>query len=262
MGTPTGIPTSAPSTTREQVAPSQAPETEKLPTLEPFVQDTPQTASPTRAPTRCTVSNGSFGATLGDPASVMFGYEVETDPNLQSGPLDVQVLPPLEEAMTRFLLPVLFPDTCGVESTTTRMVNRRRLEVIGINSRPDDKISPGVQCNELDDENNNCAFVDGELTMNYVLRGTETQESFVSLILDRLRFGMDSDAFLPAHPSIVRVTFIVGVEGTDVVDRDPNDTDDSIDWWPWLVIGGVLFIACCGLIAFRMSRTPRDFAES
>ena len=193
---------------------------------------------------------------------------METDPDLQNGPFDLDVLPALEDSMTQFLLPVLFPRTCSVPSaggdttaTARSGTTRRRLEVFGVSSQPTDQISPTVECQELLVATNNCNFLEGQLTFNYVLRPGETVESFVRLVLERLRFGMDSDAFLDAHPSIKRVSFIVDLDDIpDTVaptnpneDRDITDDDDSLEWWPWLLVGSVLFIVCCGILCFRLN---------
>eukprot|EP00977_Amphora_coffeiformis_P000629 scaffold140_cov163-Amphora_coffeaeformis.AAC.10 len=263
---PDASPTSSPTVSRDQAAPTPAP----------FVQAGSNTASPsqsqpTGASPSCTIVGGSFGSTLGNPTQVVFGYEVETDPEFQNGPFALDVLPGLEESMTNFLLPVLFPETCsepsegGDATATTRSgtdLIRRRLEVVGISSLPTDQISTSVECRELLVATNNCNFLDGQLTINYVSRSGETLESFVRLILERLRFGMDSDAFLDTHPSIERVSFIIGLDDTPdtVAPTDPNsgrdivdDDDDGIRWWPWLLIGSVLFIACCGLLCFRLT---------
>ena len=255
-----GTPTSTPTVVRDQDTPTPAP----------FVEAAVNTARPSGQPPACSVSGGSFGSAFGNPTPVTFGYEVETDPVLESGPFASAVLPDLEEAMTNFLLPVLFPGTCsapsgGGDTTTTFRsgAGRRRLEVIGVASRPTDQVSTSVECRELLVDSNSCIFVNGQLTINYVQRPGETVESFVRLVLERLRFGMDSDALLDAHPSIQRVSFIIGLDDLPFPtmapsdqDRLVDDEDDGILWWPWVVIGGALFIACCGVMCFLRTRRP------
>lgn len=221
--------------------------------------------------------DGSFGLTFGSPNAVRFEYEVEINPDLLIGEFASEVLPNLEESMANFLLPNLFPGTCALspgDATASFRSGavRRRLEVVGISSRPADEVSTTIECQDLLDPSNDCNYLDGELTLNYVERAGETIETFIRLALEGLRLGMDSDAFLDAHPSIVRVTFIDGPELADEPDgnEDPttgngdDDDDGSIAWWPWLLIGGVLFIACWGLLCCFGTRrfSPQSSREN
>lgn len=218
----------------------------------------------------CEAVDGSFGSTEGNTVTVVFGYEVETEPTSQGGSLASAVLPDLEDAFVAFLLPAVFPDTCAAAATTfSSGGGRRRLEVIGIDKSPEDVPAAGVQCQQLDVPGNNCTFVDGSLTLHIILRIGESIESFRVLILERLRQGMEADAFVSAHPSIERVTFILGIEGPGP-DPDPVPTnapstdsslkaedDDDLEWWPFLVGGSVLFMMCTGLLVHRRKMTGR-----
>jgi hypothetical protein len=190
---------------------------------------------------------------------------VETEPTSQGGPLASAVLPDLEDAFVAFLLPDIFPDTCAAVATMTRSSEggRRRLEVIGIDKSPEDVPAAGVQCQQLDVPGNNCAFVDGSLTLNIILRIGESIETFRMLILERLREGMEQDAFVSAHPSIERVTFILGMEGPEptnapAADLSRESEDDDLEWWPFLVGGAVLFTICSGLLVYRRKMTGRE----
>lgn len=230
------------------------------------------TSRPTARLPGCRISNGNFGSSLGTPTEVSFGYEVETNPALQGGTVSTQVLPPLEDAMVAYLLPALFPNTCSLsENEVTEETEDTRTGAIGVNASPRDRIAPSVPCGELDVATNNCAFVDGGLTFSFLEeRGLESRQATINLILERLEFGMDNDIFLAAHPSIVRVTFIVGVGGEnpsppeDDADRGINvegtndDDDDSLPWWPWLLIGGIFVPLCCGIAAYQRNNNTRQ----
>ena len=175
--------------------------------------------------------------------------------------------------MVAFLLPVLFPDTCDEDATATARIvdgirQRRRLQVMGIQMMPQDQVVPAVQCDELDVATNNCAFVDGALTFSYREGSSQSSESYVFLILDRLKFGMDNDYFLSAHPSIERVTFIVGAGG-DVRTLAPSDFEgrnieiddsDTLPWWPWVLVGGAFLTVCSGVMVYRRNQTPEEFS--
>jgi hypothetical protein len=221
--------------------------------------------------------DGRFGSTQGIPAAVTFAYEVEVDPAEISDTVSEEVLPALEQVMVEFLLPELFPDECGGTVIVTARLGagrRRRLEVVGVDSFPVDRVSADLVCEELEVATNECSFVDGSLTINYVLRGNETLQGFVNQVLARLRLGMDTDEFLVAHPSIERVTFVDGSGGPSLIptaaptpiDQDGrpivDDDDDTIEWWIWLLIGAGLFTACSGLLVYYQRNNAADVGRS
>ena len=172
--------------------------------------------------------------------------------------------------MIEFLLPTLFPETCAPVITSrigsgSRGLRQRRLEVFGIDVFPPDQVSEEEVCQELSVVTNECFYVDGALTITYVLREGETLQSFVNLVLERLRFGMENDSFLGVHPSIEKVTYVIGSGGptgpsisgpptssptTSDSDRGVDDDSVVLEWWFWLFVAlGV--VVCVGSLAYR-----------
>jgi hypothetical protein len=212
---------------------------------------------------------------VGARSVIVFAYEVEVNPaEISSGTITSEVLPPLEQTMVEYLLPTLFPDECAEPPAATGRLGsrgRRRLEVVGVSSLPVDQVLEEMECQQLDVDTNECSYVGGAVTIRYVLREDETLQGFIQTVLDRLKFGMNTDAFLIAHPSIERVTFVEdGMNRTESptlsptrVDenRSPGDDDDEIDWWIWLLIGAVMFTVCSGLLAYRYMQSQEEMTH-
>ena len=168
----------------------------------------------------CTAEGNLFGSPDGDPWFLEFGYEVETNPDDINGSFSATVLPPLEAAFNSFLLPSLFPEICreaGVETS------RRRLRVVGISAVPVDEPRPEIPCELPVQPGNTCLVVRGSLILFF--SGSEDTIAIDQDVRDQLKLGMDTDAFVPAHPSIARVTF---VDLDNSIDRAPT-ASPSVD---------------------------------
>eukprot|EP00545_Synedropsis_sp_CCMP1620_P007501 CAMPEP_0119003752 /NCGR_PEP_ID=MMETSP1176-20130426/745_1 /TAXON_ID=265551 /ORGANISM="Synedropsis recta cf, Strain CCMP1620" /LENGTH=433 /DNA_ID=CAMNT_0006955377 /DNA_START=74 /DNA_END=1375 /DNA_ORIENTATION=+ len=143
--------------------------------------------------------DGLFGSEGDTQVVVKFAYELETNPSIASN-----VIPPLENAFSAAILPGLFSEKCSQRNKIG--VRRRRLVATGVSTRPEDIVLDSVSCGQTDAQSNNCAVVQGELTI-FLLEGT-SDPAVKDNIIQILRNGMTNGEFLYAHPDIERVTFV------------------------------------------------------
>jgi hypothetical protein len=210
----------------------------------------------------CTSEGNLFGSSDGDPLFLEYGYEIETDPATIQGTLANVVLPPLEVAFNNFLLPELFPEICAVG-------RRRRLRLVGLSTAPGDEPRPELACVGNVAPSNDCTLVSGSLIL--FVDENEQVSVFEERVRERLKLGMDNDAFLSAHPSIKRVSFVdtndVGLPapasegpadapsnggGGAIEDRDDDDFGNNFVL-PVLLAAGSVIIITGGVVAARKS---------
>jgi len=153
--------------------------------------------------------NGEINA-----VSIKYMYEVETDPNI-SGRYEMDILPAIEDTINSAIFP-LFRSRCD---DSRRLRRTDRLEVVGLSTLPlDAPIEKECQMN-ITDVSKKCTSTEGALTLFY--RGILSDETII--ILDTIRAGMKSGAFINCHPAIVWMSFIeVQKDGTDRVIKDPE----------------------------------------
>ena len=236
------------------------------PTLTP---DTPleETTEPTQpVVASCETSAGIYGSTQSTPLTVSYGYELETTP-LSIPELQNDVIPPLEIAFNNFLLPNLFPGVCGQVSA-----RRRRLAVRGISTVPADVPIVTVPCQTpKKDTANDCVFVRGRLMLYTDESGP--REGYTNTVRNGLEFGMSNDAFVDAHNSIVKVTFVetdingfpadytptpspededpLSDDETRAIDVQGADDDDRELLLPLLLVAGAVLIVVTGIVTYR-----------
>lgn len=229
-------------------------------------------SSTTRSPTTgegtstsCTSNGNSFGSADGDPRFLVYGYQIETNPNIIVGSLADDVLPPLEQAFVDFLLPQLFPQTCPELDT---LPSRRGLRVVGVTATPNDEPRPEIACRGTVATGNTCVFVRGSLLV--FVDENEIASVLERQVRHRLKLGMDNGVFLTSHPSIRRLTYVeTDANGLPIVvsdDSNQNSTDtdvqiedDSVDSDNDLVFPIIMAAAACIVIALG-AVTARRFS--
>jgi hypothetical protein len=215
--------TASPTPTTTGIPPTNVPSGGNALTLSPVVQATAQ-------PSSVCISEGNL---FGDPLFLEYGYEIETDPATIQGTLANVVLPPLEVAFNNFLLPELFPEICAVG-------RRRRLRLVGLSTGPVDEPRSELACVGNVAPSNDCTFVSGSLIL--FVDENEQVSVFEERGRERLKLGMDNDAFLSAHPSIKRVSFV-----------EPNDPPEPTTnvVLPVVLAAGSVIIITGGVLATR-----------
>ena len=136
------------------------------------------------------------------PATVTFFYEVEVFTSNDPDVLEREVLPALETSFNDFMLPELFSGECSVRR---KLKQRRRLALVGISARPDDRIRDDMVCETLVElAGDTCKRVLGQLTLYSDEDRLLTDEDTVRSIL---REGMEDGSFNDVHSRIVRVSY-------------------------------------------------------
>ena len=249
--------TDSPTVPRVLSTPTTAPTTGNVPTL------SPATTLEANA-TACVTQGNLFGSSEGDPRFLDYGYELETRPDEIPGSMSAIVLPPLEVAFNNFLLPELFPQNCSNDGA----IPIRGLLVLGISALPADEPRPEVVCKGPTAPGNSCLFMRGSLIA--FVDENEDLEPLEDRVRARLKVGMDANAFVSTHPSIVRVTYVeTGIDGlptlppetdvpregsVDVIEVEGGADDDD------LVLPIVLGAAACIIIAVG-AIVARRFSE-
>ena len=253
-GQRTPTPTSAPTRLRTQSNhPTQSPMVStippsSLPSLAPITTGAPS-RTVEKSNGNCFTENNLFGSADGDPRFLEYGYEVETNPESSTGTLSTVVLPPLEVAFNNFLLPTVFPQLCNnlFES------RRRLLRVVGLSAVPSDEPQPEITCTMATKPGNSCFFVRGSLIL-FADQEDQDMGAVNQLVRDRLKLGMDSDAFLSAHSSIVRVTYVdtgsngLPTNGEGLEDKDDADKNLVL---PIALASAAVFLMAIGIVVSR-----------
>lgn len=193
----------------------------------------------------CSPNNdGLFGSEGDFELAIEFAYELETNTSMPS-----DVLFPLENAFSAAILPSLFSEKCS--NALTPGIRRRRLAATGVSARPEDIVLDSVACGEKKSESNNCAVLQGELTV--FLSEDESDEVMNQAIIQILKDGMTNDEFVYAHPDIERVTFVVlsaipkssATAAEDSPTPAPNNRDGLGGLWGVIasVVGLLLLLA-------------------
>jgi hypothetical protein len=165
------------------------------------LSDTPSTSIvPTKVQPCIPADDGLFGSEGDFELVIEFAYELETNMSIPS-----DVLAPLENAFSAAILPSLFSEKCS--KLLTPGIRRRRLAATGVSAKPEDIVLASVACGEKKSDSNNCAVMQGELTV--FLSDDDSDEVMNQAIIQILKDGMTNDEFLYAHPDIERVTFVV-----------------------------------------------------
>jgi hypothetical protein len=168
---------------------------------------------------------------------IEFGYELETDPSVE-GKVEDEVLPVLENNLNSFLLPVVFPFECGGSDGSTQDQS-----IVGIAARPDDLVLEEFECNSTGVAGNICQVIRAEITL--FTNDGRRLEVGEDQILDALRSGMEDGAFVVAHSSIVRVSF---VDLGDLEEVEPSPIETPIQDSEGLMVGLVMAAAGAALV--------------
>jgi hypothetical protein len=87
--------------------------------------------------------SGLFGSDQGQEQYIEYFYQVETQPTTTIDDLNT-LLGKLETSVSRTIMPELFSDQCAPISRMRRKREpKRRLEVMGVSSKPPDKVLDG-----------------------------------------------------------------------------------------------------------------------
>lgn len=213
-------------------------------------------------------SDGFFGSTGNSTIALTYNYEVETDPT-KNGDLTGDILPAVESKINDLLLRIVFfPQKCGVADTRKLSLGRqRRLELVGLSSKPLDDVMEGVLCqlNKTNDVND-CSVVSGELRL--FISGGVTDEKDRSL--QTIKTAMNGGEFNALRAAIVRVTFIdliidsFGTRNADPQSPDTADNDDggglSVGSYVGMALGGLLGLLSM-LLCFFLRRKAKGEEE-
>ena len=87
--------------------------------------------------------NGLFGSDQGQEQYIEYFYQVETEPTTTAYDLNL-LLGKVEISISRTIMPELFSDQCAPVSRARRKrAPKRRLEVMGVSSKPPDSVLDG-----------------------------------------------------------------------------------------------------------------------
>lgn len=199
----------------------------------------------------CVISNGSFG-TIDSPqvqtiVNIEFMYELE----MAAGTNIEDVRVPLENSMANILLPSIFPNRCVGEN------RRRRLEVLGVTTFPDDTVDDQA-CASVSSADNDCVVMNGKMALYVDSNAQENEEQVLSI----LETAMGDGAFNAAHPDIVRVAWTE--DEPDVV--DPNGvitgSDDSrvlsAGVLGFIIVGSAMLMFFLAAFLYRRNRGEKD----
>lgn len=165
-------------------------------------------------------ATGFFGSPANASVQIEYTYEIETDPS-KGGDMVDDILPALEQAINEKLLSIFFPLKCGDKEND----RYRRLDLVGISSRPEEMVLEGVSCQlSLANSSHECAVVEGGFQLFVDGNASDIKRQ----VLDTINDGMDNDKFLYAHGAIVRLTFTkISTEGISTQDADVLSTQNS-----------------------------------
>jgi len=268
---PSQYPSPAPSMT-PSLLPSSAPS--DMPSGSPSFQ-------PSSIPTeKCPLqADGSFGTITGSSEEVLvdYDYEVETTATEQSN-----LVPAVERAINNALLPLLFSDLCSDDENTRRMlleegirldgqsgIRRLQTEIVALSPNPLDSIQTGDIClNEGSiGPGNSCSVIRGRLSLYGVFPTQDSIARSRAEVISAIRLGMEDDAFVSVHPSIVRLFFvernttIPQIESPNQV-RSVEIRADSDGPFPWVVAASVASLVIFGtVVGWRKLRRNKENAD-
>jgi hypothetical protein len=163
--------------------------------------------------TGCIVENGVYGDLQGQPYILTFGYEIERLVANDQGSLN-SLLPLIEHEFSNYLVPAVFPNQCN----STQRLLKRRLDIQGISSLPDDTVMDNAMCSQKVVKGSTCTLMQGEMSL-YTSTG-ELIPAEEMRIKTALKEGMENGAFIDVDPSILRLSY---------VDLTSNGTNPSIN---------------------------------
>uniref|UniRef100_A0A7R9WMT4 Uncharacterized protein n=1 Tax=Pseudictyota dubia TaxID=2749911 RepID=A0A7R9WMT4_9STRA len=276
------MPSSQPSEQPSQypsTAPSMAPSSEPSSTPSDMPSGSPS-FQPSSSPTgQCRLQpDGSFGDITGSPEEVYYDYEVETN----TAAVQNDLIPAVEKAINDVLLPVLFSDLCSdgenarrtlldrkVATTGLRGVRRLEAQMVALSPNPPDMLQTADVCANEDKigPGNSCSVVRGRLSIYGVFTTEGDLSRTRAAVTDAIRLGMEGDALVASHPSIVRLFFVQ--RNTTIPQMENPNQVQSVDVradgggaFPWVIAASIVSLVIVGsVLGWRKLRKNQEVDE-
>lgn len=154
--------------------------------------------------------NGVYGKADGGPITITYYFELEVAATTEI--VQQAVLPAIENAVNDRIL-ALFVDGCGGAA----QLGTRRLELVGLASRPQDTIYEGLEC--IVPSETPCYVVEGKMS----LFSTTASSEDTSEAIDGIKAGMEGDAFVSADARIKKLVYISDLSSYDqaIIPEEP-----------------------------------------
>lgn len=170
------------------------------------------------------------------------------------------ILPALELAINEQLLSILFPLKCGDKEND----RYRRLDLVGISSRPEEMVLEGVSCQlSLANSSHECVVVEGGAKLFVDGNASDTKRQ----VLEAIKDGMDNDKFLYAHGAIVRLTFTkintegISTQDAGVLSTRSSENTTSVPPYVYVAGAGAGALLVAGALVFFQRKQKEDEDE-
>lgn len=220
-------------------------------------------------PLKCMTNADGFGGDItGDFFNVEFHYEVEY---LKSGSSVEDIVTSIEKDTTDFILQSsLFDLPCSTSSISQqRNGGRRMIEAVGISANPEDFTLEGVECSDIDaeDESTGCVVVSSAFQVYYSEGGEDNEDELKEKFEEVVEDGIDKEQIKYSNRDVVQVITVaapgakeqtINPGNKNTVQSGPEADGNNTGIIVGATVGALLAIGAVALYRRRQANANND----